>query len=177
MTKLFLIAIIFISTTSLGQTLEGFMDIKFGSSIEVVKKAMLTKPGCRIDLEKCDTNYLYFKGVMFGGRETLFISCKFFKNRFYEANLYIYPEFEQKLSDLYLDIKKDIEQKYYKISVDYSKTFLTTWEFKNTNTKKDIFNTITLDINDGAVVLLKYKDGLLVLPVLEIQKKKAASDY
>ena len=96
---------------------------------------------------------------------------------FYSASVFIYPAFEQKLTDLYMDIKKDLEQKYYKTNIDYSKTFLTKWEFLNTKAKTEIFNTISLDIQDGAVVLLKYQDGLLVLPVLEAQKKKLLNDY
>ena len=177
MAKLFLIALLFASPNLIGQTLDGFMGITFGSSIDVVKNTMLAKPGSKIVTEKCDTNYLYFKGIIFGGRETLFISFKFFKNMFYSASVFIYPAFEQKLTDLYMDIKKDLEQKYYKTNIDYSKTFLTKWEFLNTKAKTEIFNTIRLDIQDGAVVLLKYQDGLLVLPVLEAQKKKLLNDY
>ena len=79
MTKFLLFAALFVSTNIFGQKLDGFMDVKFGSSIDVVKKAMLTKPGCRIDLEKCDTNYLYFKGVIFEQLSFLNTGSKFYK--------------------------------------------------------------------------------------------------
>ena len=60
MTKFILFAALFISTTIYGQNLDGVMSIKFGSSIDVVKKAMLARPGCFINEKRSDSSYLFF---------------------------------------------------------------------------------------------------------------------
>ncbi len=177
MTKFLLFAAVFISTTIYGQNLDGVMSIKFGSSIDVVKKAMLARPGCFINEKRSDSSYLFFDGVNFGEREALFVSFKFYKNKFYSASVYIRPAFEQKLADLYTDLKTELEAKYFKAK-DYSKVPLgLLWEFKNKNSKENIFNSIVMEVTETMNIKLTYEDGLLILRVLKIQKAKSNSDY
>jgi len=179
MTKFLLFAALLISTNIFGQKLDGFLDIKFGSSIDVVKKVMLARPGCFINEKRSDSSYLFFDGVSFGGRETLFISFKFLKNNFHTATVFIRPAFEQKTSDLYIDVKAELETKYFKSKKNPSpnKPFGLLWDFKNTNSKADIYNTISLDITEAMNIELIYQDGVLVLPILKAQKAKNNSDY
>lgn len=177
MMKFLLFAAVFVSTTIYGQNLDGIMNIKFGSSLGVVKKEMLARPGCFLNAERSDSNYLFFDGVSFGGRETLFVSFKFYKNHFYTASVYIRPAFEQKLADLYTDLKTELETKYFKAK-DYPKVPLgLLWEFKNKNSKENISNTIVLEVTETMNIKLTYQDGLLILPVLKAQKAKNNSDY
>ena len=177
MTKFLLFATLFISTTIYGQKLDGIMNIKFGSSIDVVKKAMLARPGCFINEKRSDSSYLFFDGVNFGEREALFVSFKFYKNKFYTASVFIRPAFEQKLADLYNDLKTELETKYFKAK-EYPKAPLgLLWEFKNNNPKENVYNTILLEVTETMNIKLTYEDGLLILLVLKAQKAKSNSDY
>ncbi len=179
MTKFLLLAALLISTNIFGQKLDGFLDIKFGSSIDVVKKAMLARPGCFINEKRSDSSYLFFDGVSFAGREALFISFKFLKNQFHTATVFIRPAFEQKTSDLYINVKTELETKYFKAKKDPnpSRPFGLLWEFKNTNSKEDIYNIISLNITEAMNIELIYQDALLILPVLKAQKAKNNSEY
>ena len=178
MTKFFFIAILFISTNTFSQKLDGFLGIKFGSSIAEVKKEMLARKGCTIDLTKCDTSHLFFGDCVFAGRETLFILFRFFKNKFHTVNVFFRPAFEQKVNDLYLEIKKELDEKYYLTKSDFNESFVSFWKFKNTKTtRKDVNNSISLDITELSIVKLTYQDGLLVLPALAAQNVKNKSDY
>jgi hypothetical protein len=177
MTKLLFFAALFISTNLYSQNLDGIMNIKFGSSIDVVKKAMLERPTCTIDEKRSDSSYLFFNEQNFGGRETLFILFKFYKNQFYTVSVFIRPAFEQKLTDLYTDLKKELETKYFK-SKEYPKVPLgLLWEFKNKNSNEDIYNTIIMEVTERMNIKLTYQDGLLILPILKAQKVKSNSDY
>jgi hypothetical protein len=51
------------------------------------------------------------------------------------------------------------------------------WEFKNTNSKEDIYNIISLNITEAMNIELIYQDALLILPVLKAQKAKNNSEY
>ena len=177
MTKFLLFAAVFISTTIYGQNLDGIMSIKFGSSIDVVKKAMLARPSCTINEKRSDTNRLYFNEQNFGGRETLFVLFKFYKNKFHTASVFIRPAFEQKLADLYTDLKKELEAKYFKATEYPTVPLGLLWEFKNKNSKENIYNTIIMEVTETMNIKLTYQDGLLILPVLKAEKAKNNSDY
>lgn len=177
MTKFLLFAAVLFATNAYGQNLDGIMNIKFGSSIDVVKKEMLSRPGVTFDENKSDTNYLLFKNVSFGGRETLFVSFKFFKNKFHTASVLIMPAFEQKLADLYAQIKSELEAKYFK-GKDYPDADVAfIWEFPNPQSKGKLKNTIVMNVTEYLNVELTYQDGFLAKPVLEAKKAKDKSDY
>jgi len=176
MTKFLLFAALFISINIYGQNLDGIMNVKFGSSVEIVKKEMLSRSGVTLD-NKSDTSYLLFKNVYFGGRETLFVSFKFYKNKFHTATVIIMPAFEQKLADLYALIKSELDTKYFK-GKDYPNADVAyIWEFSNPQSKDKLKNTIIMNVTEYLNIELTYQDGLLAKPVLEAKKAKDKSDY
>ena len=176
MTKFLLFAVLFISTNIYGQNLDGIMNVKFGSSVEVVKKEMLSRSGVTLD-DRSDTSYLLFKKVYFGGWETLFVSFKFYKNKFHTATVMIMPAFEQKLVDLYSQIKSELDTKYFN-GKDYPNANVAyIWEFANPQSKGKLKNSIIMSVTEYLNVELTYQDGLLAKPILEAKKAKDKSDY
>ena len=189
---------LFFSTTLFGQTLEGFMGIKFGTSIEAVKKSMLSKPGCKIDLKYNDTNRIIFDGVTFAGRETLFIKMLFVDKKLHTAIAYFRPSLESKTIELFNEIKNDINEKYYKTTDDFElyekpyykndgfteqgirlgkTTFSVYWTFKHPNTQNNVNDYISLKITESLSIALKYEDGVLVEIASSKEKAKSNSDY
>ena len=106
-----ILAIVFSLNTS-SQTLDGFLGIPFGSSKEVVKKAMLLM-GSKLNLEGSDNDYLSFTGTNFAGRQTSSIGFRFVNNKFHTASVFIEPYSESQAVKLYKNIKAELTEKYY----------------------------------------------------------------
>lgn len=194
---LFLITLFF-SVNTFGQGIEGFMGIKFGTSIDVVKKTMLSKPGCTLDNKYSDTNHLVFDGIKFAGRETLFIRFEFVDKKFHTATAFFKPNLSSKTIDLYNEIKSEINEKYYITEEDFEiyrspyekgdgytesairlgkASFSAFWKYKNTNTTEDVNNYIALEINENLNIELSYQDGVLVKISSQRKKAKNNTDY
>jgi hypothetical protein len=188
-----------LSTFCYSQSLEGFLGFKFGLNADSIKKAMLLKPGCKIDQENSKKNILIFKGVTFGGRETQFISFEFVNDKFYIGTVMIGSPIEFKTVSLYNDIRSDLNTKYFNASKTvetydspYKKgdnntdvaiklgkaNFSSFWYFKNPKSaRKDIVNSITLSITFKMLVKIVYQDGVLNNDAQELLKKKNVQDY
>lgn len=88
-----------------------FLGIKFGTSLGAVKETISGKPNCVFDTDNSDDNQLFFEGIKFAGRETLFISFKFIDDKFHTAYVLIRPNLESHTIDLYNEIKDEINEK------------------------------------------------------------------
>lgn len=188
-----------LSTLCYGQGLEGFFGFKFGTSMDSIKKGMLLKPGCKIDFESSTKDVLFFKGITFAGREVQLISFEFANDKFHTGNVILKPQVENKVIELYNDIKADLTQKYssssktvetydspYKKGDGNTETairlgkahFSSTWIFKNQKPdKKNFQNSISLAITFKMNVQITYQDGVLFNDAQELKKKRNTEDY
>ena len=187
-----------LSTFCFSQGLEGFLGFKFGLNADSIKKAMLLKPGCKIDQDS-KKNILIFKGVSFAGRETQFISFEFVNDKFFMATVMISSPIEFKTVALYNDIRSDLNTKYFPASktvetyeLPYKKgdnnsdvaiklgkaNFSSYWYFKNPKSaRKDIQNSISLTITFKMLIKIVYQDGVLNNEDQELLKRKNIQDY
>jgi hypothetical protein len=179
-------------------TLDAFLGLKFGASIEHVKEIMIAKPDCVLDFENSDNENIIFNGLKFAGRETLLIMFKFINNKFHTAYVFIKPKLESYVIDLYTGIKNEINDKYYITEEDYETykfpyekndgyaetaislgkaSFTSFWKFKNRDTSENIYNYITLDITENLDIRVCYQDGFLAELYINKQKEKNQADY
>jgi hypothetical protein len=188
-----------ISVLSYNQTLDGFYGFKFGLTYDSIKKAMLAKPGCKIDKENTTKNVLSFKGVSFANRDVQYISFEFTSDQFYIGTVAFKAASDFKIVNLYNDIQSELNAKYYKTTkvtetynspykkgdnqtetaIKLGKTnFSSYWYFKNPkSTRKDVQNSIWLNISYKMLVKIVYQDGVLYQQAQELLKKKNIQDY
>jgi hypothetical protein len=200
MKNLLLSLMLILPTLCYGQTLEGFLGIKFGLSADSIKKVMLLKPGCKFDQDNSKKDLLVFKGITFAGREVQFVSFEFVNNKFYTGATVTTPSPNDfKILNLYKDIRSDLNTKYFNASktvetydspykkgdgntetaIKLGKTNITSyWYFKNPKSnRKDIVNSIVLSITYKMTIKIVYQDGVLNNEAVEMSKKKNVQDY
>ncbi len=109
---LLLAIIITFFNPSYSQNLNGFWDLKFGSTKEQVIKFMLSKPECKFEKQE-DENMLIFTGAKFGGEKTSMVFFNLYNDRYYEAVVVYEPTSSLDLISKYLSIKEILNKKYY----------------------------------------------------------------
>lgn len=192
-----LIFLLFVSVKSFSQTLDGFFGMKFGSSMDSIKKVMLSKPGCKFDTKNSTDDCLIFDGLKFAGRDIGFMMFSFTNNKFHTSKVALISELESKTVDLYKEIKAELNEKYFTTKSDYEfykspyekgdgytesaiklgkAEFSSYWEFKNpfSTTEKNI---ISLVIKPSLTILIGYQDGILINEVVSKSKEKNFKDY
>ncbi len=196
--KFFLFPILFFVTSSYGQNIESFLGIKFGTSIDSVKRIMLSKPGCLIDKKNSDSTQLVFDGVKFAGRETVLMQFKFVNKRFHTGIAFIKPRLTSQTVELYNTIKGEVNEKYYTTSEDFETykspyekgdgytesaiklgkaIFEAYWKSKKNSQTEDEDNYICVEITDGLLIKISYQDGALVKIASSQDKAKKSLDY
>ena len=98
--------------------LDGFWEIKFGSSLEDAKKIMESKPGC-VFRENGKENQLMCLGLKFAGKNTFAIRLDFWNNKFHTANVYFEPTESCNIIELYNEIKSGLNKKYFATPDDF----------------------------------------------------------
>lgn len=179
------------------QNLEGFLGIKFGSSREEVKKSMLLRQDCKLDIQNSNENVLFFDNVNFGGRKTEYIIFKFVNNQFHTGAVVLKPELESKCIELYTKIKDELNEKYFVTDKDYENykypyekgdghaetaiavgkaEFVSYWFF-NQDTDGEIQNAISIQIKEDFNIVITYQDGKLITEAIKKQKESNFKDY
>lgn len=195
MYKLFCVFVLFYSTSTFSQSLDGFMGIKFGSSAETVKKIILAKPNAELEKEYSKDNTLFFKGLTFAGREVLMIGFKFIDNKFYRAMVGFKLSSSSEIYEVYKEIKNDLNNKYFvttdeqeeyespykkgdgltEQAIQKSKAHIHAyWEFKNIGSQS---NSIGLSISNGFLISLNYQNGALAKMAETKEKTEKNKDY
>jgi len=189
---------IILAFSSYSQTLEKFYGFRFGTTVDSVKKGMLSKPGCKIDPES-SKDLLIFSGVNFAGRDVLIICFAFVNNKLHTGSVYISPRLESGILDLYNQIRTELNEKYYfstefyeSYKYPYEKEdghtitaiklgkakFSTYWKFKNPKSEsEEDQNLISLRITENLSVKIIYQDGVLINEAVDQQKKENYKDY
>jgi hypothetical protein len=180
MKKILLLLLFVIPLTTFSQSkksIDGFLDIPFGSDSATVKNALIAKGGIRID-SVCKKDLLEFTGLTIGGRKALGCIVKFVDNKVYQAD-FVFNDFDQ-ISDgnsplvYYDNFATDITAVYGKGQMsnnfgDVSNTVRirrlisgnasvqTIWESKNKNSLSLFFQSV----NQSLLLTLEYQDSTL----------------
>lgn len=175
--------------------LNGFLGVNFGSTKENVKARLLSRPECILDEDNSDDNALFFNGIKFAGRETLFIMFMFYENGFANATVLIKPKLEAHTISLYSEIKGEINEKYFVSQEDYEiyespyekddgyvetaisvgkATFSCYWTFKDEDNIEDY---ISLRINEDLNIVLTYENSYLMEQLVKKNKAMDSLDY
>lgn len=174
--------------------LNGFLGIDFGSTQEIVIEKLLTRTGCVLDHDNSDENALFFNGLRFAGRETLFVMVRFYENSFAKASVFIRPKLEAHTINWYLEIKEEINAKYFISQEDYEiyespyekddgyvetaislgkAKFSCFWAFKDNNVE----DYISVRINEDMHIVLSYENGHLMELLVSKNKAQDNLDY
>lgn len=184
------------SVTVTKPVLEGFWGIKFGSSPQVVRNAMLKKQGFTFNTESTNELMLYGSGT-FAGNEAEDLVFSFVDNKLNMVLLHFIPSFPSKILDLYHEISDGITKKYFEPDVDredysypfekddgYFETAIqqgkatigSAWNFDSPN-HKDFYNKIVVLVSSSMKVSLIYQDGYLCDLKNKREEEKNSSDY
>jgi hypothetical protein len=198
MKSLVTILIVFLFINSHCQTLEGFLGVKFGSTIEEATKILSAKPGFKVNREFSKPDILAFTDAPFAGRKSFLICLAFVNNKFHTGFAIIAPNLESQLIELYNGIKEELNEKYFKTTSDFKSfkypyedgdgheetaiklgkaSFSSFWNFKNPKGTNDENNIISLEITESMKVKLTYQDGILIHEQVDKAKKKNFQDY
>jgi hypothetical protein len=200
MKHLLIAFLLFMTISSINaQSIDGFFGMKFGSSVDSIKKAMLSKQGSTIESKFCTDSRLVFTGLKFAGRNALLMRFSFVNNKFHTGTAAFTSDLESKVVDLYNDIKGEINEKYHQSTSDYEQykypyekgdghtetaiklgkaSFATYWFFKHPiSGNKDYQNSITLEISSNLTISITYQDGMLINEAIEKKKEKNFKDY
>lgn len=199
MFKFLWISFLLFTTSALGQSLEGCMGIKFGSSQDIVKKSMLAKPGCRLSTTLSGKDILIFTNVQFAGHRTIGIHFYFIDGKLHSASVIVQADLESQVIDLYNTIREEINSKYYptklyeeKYTSPYEKgdaqtetaiklgkaSFASYWKFKNTAyPSEDMDDCIFLDITKQLYIKIRYQNTFLFKIAYDRLKEKINADY
>lgn len=115
MKKLLLLFILILPLTAFSQkkSIDGFLDIPFGSDSATVKSVLISKGATRVNA-LCTKDELVYFDFEFSGRKVFACAVKFVDDRAYEADL-IFSDFADKqLLDYYDDLAADITAVYGK---------------------------------------------------------------
>lgn len=173
--KYFLIVILLVLQMEIvpqTKILDSFMNIKWGSSISSVLKKMSQKENVKV-LTKTDT-LVIMSGGNFGARDVLSWRFSFWNNMFYSVTLFIKVPTPIFLEDMFLDLKKDISEKYGKPnasdSVDeFDQKVL--WEFPKQNKSKDeCFIFLTINSDPFFWIVLAYQNESILEKKIEYEK-------
>lgn len=195
MYRLLCVFVLLCSTSLFSQSLDGFMEIKFGSSPETVKKIILAKPNAELEKEHTKDNTLFFKGLTFAGREVLMIGFKFIDNKFYDAIVGLRVTSSTKIYELYKEIKTELNNKYFVTTDEHEEykspykkgdglteqaiqkgkaNMYAYWKFKNGDLDT---NYIGLGTSNGFFISLNYRNGVLAKLAEEKNKAEKNKDY
>lgn len=153
------------------KNLEGFLNIPFGTSKEVLLELIKEYEGV-IDEKNNDSETLIMINMIFNGDQTQFILFKFFENKFWKAVVYLSTDRKLVLKT-YEEIKRELNNKYFFTETTYeSKSrilnflklnflalqlsriyYLSKWSFDNSPYKD---NCIILEIDKGFDLKLTY---------------------
>jgi hypothetical protein len=114
MKNLILIALLFIAFQGKAQTtkpIDGFLGIKFGSTVAQVTEALKAKGGV-LDKENSDAKLLFFDNISLGNRKAAGLIVHFFNNQSYTAIFIFQADQEAKSIDYYNKLVKDINEVY-----------------------------------------------------------------
>ena len=152
------------------KSIDGFLDIPFGSDSVTVKNEIVKRGGIKID-SLSEKDMLSFSGLTLANRKTLFCVVKFVDNKAYEADLG-FADFDQMNSlSYYDDLAEDIaavygagqtsnnfgnsnNEKRIKRLIAGSAFGQTVWRTKNKNTIFLYFQSI----NGSLQIILQYQD-------------------
>ena len=182
-------------------TLEGFMGVKFGSSIEIAKKIMASKEGYRLS-KFSNSNTLYFQNSKFANRDAVYIWFLFVDNMFYSAGVQFTPQGEGQLIKQYNEIRDELTEKYFTPSeviehydspyekddgsieialMDKKALLMTYWKFNNLKSKDGTQDEILLTIKNlsdyKSYVMLIYNDKELTKIARKKETEKINKDY
>ncbi|WP_439516351.1 hypothetical protein [Sediminibacterium sp.] len=177
------------------KTLEGFLGIRFGASIEDARSIIEQRANCVFDETNSTDESLIYYGINFGGRDTLFILLFFYENSFSKASVYIEPKLESQVVSLYQDIKAEINERYYESSEDFE-TYTTPYEKNDGYTEtaislgkanfscfwsftgdKKIDDYISLRLDEELRIIINYENGYLTDLLIKKNKSNNISDY
>lgn len=175
--------------------LDDFLDVPFGSAAEDVKQRISLRYDSVFDEANSNTDTLFFNGISFGGRPTRFILLLFHENKFCKACVYFRADNENRVLPTYLEIKDELNKKYFKSEQDYQNfkspydkddgftitaiakdkaDFSCYWNFKSNGIEEDY---ISLKINDDLDIVLAYENGDLMEQLITRNKKDSSADY
>ena len=157
--------------TSIAQpSLNGFLNIPFGTKMETAKKLLLQKPGVKF-IRQCDRNNLYFTGLSLGAYkvDTCFLMESLLKGKFESSNLVFYSK-----AELLEEIYELFRTKYgnpIKINPEGNDIFYK-WEFSVKGSKYK--NSITLqNVSAADYFMLSYNGmGTLCPGWLQLYSQK-----
>jgi hypothetical protein len=111
----FLLILIFpISGFSQGKkSIDGFLDMPFGSDSATVKKLLLSKNSTRVD-SLSGKDLIMFSGFDFSGRNILGCSANFVHNKAYEYDVFFYDFMESDILKYYDQLSADLTAVYGK---------------------------------------------------------------
>jgi len=175
--------------------LESFLEIPFGASIEEAKQIIKMRSGSEFDEENSNLETLFFNGIRFGGRETIFTMLSFYEDKFSKASVYIKANLEAYTVSLYEEIKDEINSKYFVSTEDYETykspyekndgytetaisigkaNFSCYWNFQNSNAMDDY---VSVSINENMNIIISYENGFLIDLLVKERKANDISDY
>jgi len=176
------------------QKLNGFLGIPFGSNQELVIEKLIEKHG-KLDEGNSNKDVLFFDGITFGGRQTEFLLVTFYDDQFTKACVYIKPAFESEVVETYIQIKNEINGKYYVSHRDFETyhppykqndgftesaislgkaRFGCFWNFGDSGISEDY---ITVQIEKNLEILISYEDGPLMDLFVQSKEEKDSLDY
>jgi hypothetical protein len=143
--------------TSTAQTsLNGFLNIPFGTKMETAKKLLLQKPGVKF-IHQSDRNNLSFTGLSMGAYkvDTCFLLESMIKGKFESSNLVFYSK-----AELFEEIYELHYAKYGKPTITHSEDndILYRWEFPVKGSK--YLNSITLQSVSAANYFMLSYSGM-----------------
>lgn len=175
--------------------INGFLNISFGENQQKVSEKMNEKSGI-LDAENSDQNSLIFDNIKFAGHQTTFIAIHFLQDKFCRAMVFIKANLESRTIDLYKQIKKEINEKYYQTKNDFENyeypyerydghtetaialgkaNFSTYWNFKNDESKEDDYISVKIDENFN--IIITYESGQLMKEFEDNKKQENYKDY
>lgn len=174
--------------------LEGFLGITFGSSQEDSKKILKTRNGI-IDSQNSNENSLLYDGIKFAGHITELVILSFYEDKLAKASVYIKPELESRIVNIYIGICDDLNKKYYVSTKNFetydypyekndghtetaislgNADFSCFWNFINIGKEDDY---ISVSISERMEIIISYENGELNNLLVNKHKENDALDY
>jgi hypothetical protein len=100
------------------KSIDGFLDIPFGSDSATVKTALTAKGGIKNDTFS-HKDFLVFNGLTLSGRKVFVLKVSFVDNKAYQADFIFNDYSESDVLQYYVNLSTDIEAVYGKGDITY----------------------------------------------------------
>lgn len=176
--------------------LNSFLGIDFGSSKEISKGILLKRKGCVLDEENSSDTTLFFEGMRFAGRDTIFILLLFIDDKFYKSAVYIKPKLDAYILEMYREIQSELNSKYFVTNDDFENyeepyeendghtetgisigkiSISSYWSFPDV--KGGLEDLIALKISEELEIVINYEDGDLGNEMVNKINEENSLDY